>query len=241
MLLKWNIRPVDCRSVVVSDEGRVRDYNNCINVGKRDGEWGRQAGSINEESQVRDGHNITFIYNQPGNRRLSPESDTWVPRQQLRKRPASAGTLGKGGRGGPSVGWVLLYVHRNRMLFRDGSPGRPPRLSHSSWALMGPSAQVWTLRMIGPSNVRPVKKEEEGRKERLKGPGPEHTQCSQLHLFLSPSHLRADPALCTSQRAPSAPGSVPGTPSPCQRLLPWLPDQRDRHWRHRESSLPVLV
>ena len=33
------------------------------------------------------------------------------------------------------VGWlveVLLYVHRNRRLIRDGSPGRPPRLSHSS-------------------------------------------------------------------------------------------------------------
>ena len=35
------------------------------------------------------------------------------------------------------VCWVkaLLYVHRNRRLIRDGSPGRPPRLSHSSWAL----------------------------------------------------------------------------------------------------------
>ena len=33
------------------------------------------------------------------------------------------------------VGWVLLYVHRNRRLIRDGSPGRPPRLSHSAWAL----------------------------------------------------------------------------------------------------------
>ena len=33
------------------------------------------------------------------------------------------------------VGWVLLYVHRNRRLIRDGSPGRPPRLSHSFWAL----------------------------------------------------------------------------------------------------------
>ena len=30
---------------------------------------------------------------------------------------------------------VLLYVHRNRRLIRDGSPGRPPRLSHSSWVL----------------------------------------------------------------------------------------------------------
>ena len=28
---------------------------------------------------------------------------------------------------------MLLYVHRNRRFIRDGSPGRPPRLSHSSW------------------------------------------------------------------------------------------------------------
>ena len=27
---------------------------------------------------------------------------------------------------------VLLYVHRNRRFIRDWSPGRPPRLSHSS-------------------------------------------------------------------------------------------------------------
>ena len=36
---------------------------------------------------------------------------------------------------GPSNVEVLLYVHRNRRFIRDGSPGRPPRLSHSSWAL----------------------------------------------------------------------------------------------------------
>ena len=30
---------------------------------------------------------------------------------------------------------VLLYVHRNRRLTRDGSPGRPPRHSDSSWVL----------------------------------------------------------------------------------------------------------
>ena len=30
---------------------------------------------------------------------------------------------------------VLLYVHINRRFIRDGGPGRPPRLSHSSWAL----------------------------------------------------------------------------------------------------------
>ena len=31
---------------------------------------------------------------------------------------------------------VLLYVHRNHRLIGDGSTGRPPRLSHSSWALL---------------------------------------------------------------------------------------------------------
>ena len=30
---------------------------------------------------------------------------------------------------------MLLYVHRNRRLIRDGSPGRPSRLSHSSYIL----------------------------------------------------------------------------------------------------------
>ena len=36
---------------------------------------------------------------------------------------------------------VLLYVHRNRSLIRDGSPGRPPRLSHSSGApILSPSS-----------------------------------------------------------------------------------------------------
>ena len=29
----------------------------------------------------------------------------------------------------------LLYVHRNRRLIKDGSPGRPPRLSHNPRAL----------------------------------------------------------------------------------------------------------
>ena len=30
---------------------------------------------------------------------------------------------------------VLPYVRRNRRFIRDGTPGRPPRLSHSSCAL----------------------------------------------------------------------------------------------------------
>ena len=35
---------------------------------------------------------------------------------------------------------MWLYVHGNRRLTRDGSPGRPPRLSHSSWTLKAKSA-----------------------------------------------------------------------------------------------------
>ena len=36
---------------------------------------------------------------------------------------------------GPRHVEVLLYVHRNHRFIRDGSPGRPRRLSHSSWTL----------------------------------------------------------------------------------------------------------
>ena len=44
-----------------------------------------------------------------------------------------AGSAGPGGRRiVVAVLEVLLYVRRNRRLIRDGSPGRPPRLSHSS-------------------------------------------------------------------------------------------------------------
>ena len=43
------------------------------------------------------------------------------------------------------IGWaedveVLLYVHRNRRFIKDGSPGCPPRLLHSSW-----SYQIWDM------------------------------------------------------------------------------------------------
>ena len=40
--------------------------------------------------------------------------------QPLCKKPGSA-----------SVAEVSLYVHRHRRFIRDGSPGRPPPLSHS--------------------------------------------------------------------------------------------------------------
>ena len=37
------------------------------------------------------------------------------------------------------LSFMVLYVHRNVRLIRTWSPGRPPRLSHSSWALTGRS------------------------------------------------------------------------------------------------------
>ena len=67
------------------------------------------------------------------------------PRQYLFDRQRQLGVKGvwcvnkrlnREGHCGQLVGWVLLYVHRNRRLIRDGSPRRPPRLSHSSWALI---------------------------------------------------------------------------------------------------------
>ena len=36
----------------------------------------------------------------------------------------------------PKHGSIILYVHGNRRLVRTDSPGRPPRLSHSSWTML---------------------------------------------------------------------------------------------------------
>ena len=46
---------------------------------------------------------------------------------------------------------VSLYIHRNRRLIRDGSPGQPPRLSHSSRALLCPVAVACLLCLWQPS------------------------------------------------------------------------------------------
>ena len=69
-----------------------------------------------------------------------------APVSSSKRGAASAGTLGERG-GGGWVGWMLIYVHRNRRLIivRDGSPGRPPRLSHSSWALCRGGLVGWAL------------------------------------------------------------------------------------------------
>ena len=50
-----------------------------------------------------------------------------------------------------TLGWVLIYIHRNHRLIRDGSPGRPPWLSHSSWALrVALLLQTVIIVMTGP-------------------------------------------------------------------------------------------
>ena len=38
---------------------------------------------------------------------------------------------------------VLLYVHKNCRFIRDGSPGCPPQLSHSSWVVCLTCAQFY--------------------------------------------------------------------------------------------------
>ena len=46
--------------VTLSLTSQLMKYNN--DVGELGGEWGKQVGSMNEESQVRGCYNITFIY-----------------------------------------------------------------------------------------------------------------------------------------------------------------------------------
>ena len=52
----------------------------------------------------------------------------------LRRRLAISTLHNEHGKGGVKVD-VLLYIHGNCRFIRDGSPGCPPQLSHSSWAL----------------------------------------------------------------------------------------------------------
>ena len=60
------------------------------------------------------------------------------------------------------VAEVLLYVHRNHRFIRDGSPGRPPRLSLSSWALCSRSMLLYIHR-----NCRFIRDKSPGRPPRL--------------------------------------------------------------------------
>ena len=62
----------------------MRSFVFHFSVGERGGEWGKQVGSMDEESLVSGCYNITFIDTNQETVRLSPESDAGVPRQQLR-------------------------------------------------------------------------------------------------------------------------------------------------------------
>ena len=73
-----------------------------------------------------------FYLHQPGNSVGSPLNQTH--RQQLELLLTDDLLLqGNWGKEDAAV-WLsaLLYVYRNRRFIRDGSPGRPPRLSHGS-------------------------------------------------------------------------------------------------------------
>ena len=82
----------------------------------------------------------------------------------------------------PTVGWVLLYVHRNRRLIRDGSQGRPPGLSHSFWALQ-PTVKVEVLLYVH-RNRRFIRDGSPGRSPRLSHSSwaPQPTEGEQ-HLY----------------------------------------------------------
>ena len=61
---------------------------------------------MNEESQIRGCYNITFIYTPSGNSVGSPGN------AHTKGRPASAGTLGERGCGGPSMQILTLQIIR---------------------------------------------------------------------------------------------------------------------------------
>ena len=126
-------------------------------------EGGRKVGSINEESQVRDCYNITFVYNQPGNCRLSPDSDTWVPRQQLKTTCfCRQEHWGKEDAAGPA--WVECYFTSTETVGFLGTGAQDSHIDVTFTQLLssdGGPAHAWTLPMIGSSNFRPIKKEEE--------------------------------------------------------------------------------
>ena len=78
---------------------------------------------MNEESQVSGCYKITFIYTRK-QCRLSPESDTLVPRQQpkttlLLQGHRDTGTLGHWERGCGSDDDVELHVLGCRLTYRD--------------------------------------------------------------------------------------------------------------------------
>ena len=66
---------------------------------------------MNEESQVRGCYNITFYLHQPGNSVGSPLNQMHIQaaaRTITNRRPATAGSLGERGRGGPSAQVLTL-------------------------------------------------------------------------------------------------------------------------------------
>ena len=62
---------------------------------------------------------------------------------------------------------MLLYVHRNRRLIRDGRPGRPPRLSHSSRALISLNRSCGWVLLYVHRNRRLIRDGRPGRPPRL--------------------------------------------------------------------------
>ena len=63
---------------------------------------------------------------------------------------------------------VFLYVHRYRRFIRDGSPGRPPRLSHSSRAPENVSRAVEDVTLVEFMYLTFTRMPHEGYRRRLR-------------------------------------------------------------------------
>ena len=125
---------------------------------------------------------------------------------------------------------VLLYVHRNRRLIRDGSPGRPPRLLHSSWARQSLAVSIFIFFFFYRSR---------GRTARSRSSWPESTTCSLTSSARSRSTMTM-PSLCTSGSSPDCPGRK-GSKSDVISLCSWLRTERVRHMLYLEIVAELVT
>ena len=105
---------------------------------------------------------------------------------------------------------MFLYVHRNRRLIRDGSTGRPPPLSHSSWALNTGCGKMNIFKM-GSGDRSVVKASDSW----PKGRGFEYRQ----ELWEN-SHLRGQPSALTLISVSVSPPCYRSSTEKIQAILP---------------------
>ena len=129
-------------------------YNKIVE--KRNGEWGMQVGSINEESQVRGCYNMICIYSNPVTVcRIPPESNTWVPMQAAAQteRPDSAW----GRRAGYDTLWFrVVKLSPNQTTERNKGQKFMARDTHNAlgYQINNPSHVEATVGRLGHLTLR---------------------------------------------------------------------------------------